>query len=264
MSPISISAVILTRNEEARVRDCLRALTGWVDQVVVVDDCSTDRTISICESYRAEAIVHASLDDYGGQRNLGLEAARSTWILSLDADEVVTESLRAEIIARVSEPNAPSAFRIRRLNHLFGKALRHTDDGSRVALFRKVVGRYSSGVHEHLIVDIPAIPTLKNRILHYPYPTIASLIEKQNRYTSLEIRQRRDPAEARLRDLLVVPTRRFFAVFFRRHSILDGIPGFAWATFAAIYAFMAAAKRYESGVGSSVLAADRGGKDDGS
>src|SRR5690348_13458869 len=121
---LGLSVVVIARNEEARIEDCLRSLAGVADEIVLVDDGSTDRTVAIAESFGARVLSRA-FDTAARQMNFGVRAARGRWILIIDADERLTPELAEEIRQTVDGPEVHQAYYFPRRNIVFGCWLRH-------------------------------------------------------------------------------------------------------------------------------------------
>lgn len=122
---MKISAAIITKNEEDSVRRCIESVQ-WVDEVVVLDSGSVDRTVEICRELGAKVTVTGDWPGFGAQKNRALALVTGEWVLSLDADEWVTPELREEICAAVSNPGGASAFRVPRLSSFCGRYMRHS------------------------------------------------------------------------------------------------------------------------------------------
>lgn len=113
-----ISAIILTRNEEERIEACLESVK-WVDEIILVDDGSTDKTVEIAKKYKAK-IFSRNLDSYANQKNFAAEKATGDWVLYIDADERVLETLKEEILTIINSSGAVSAYAISRRNVIYG------------------------------------------------------------------------------------------------------------------------------------------------
>ncbi|MFH1239386.1 MAG: glycosyltransferase family 2 protein, partial [bacterium] len=175
----NISACIITKNEENDIRDCLESIT-WADEIILVDDGSTDKTLEIARQFTDKIYQQAWLG-YGKQKQLAVDKASGEWILSIDADERVTPELAEEIqlIAHSSSATSASAdkqltvngyeipFRFYFLNHLmrFGGCGRE----KHLRLFKKAKGRFDEqAIHEGIMVE-GEISQLKNYMLHFSY-----------------------------------------------------------------------------------------------
>lgn len=249
MSDPRISAVLITKNEATRVAPCLESLR-WMDEIVVVDDESTDETRTICERAGARVLVQRSEGDFDQQRNAGIDAATGEWVLQLDADEVIPPSLRDEIRVAIDHPSAVG-YRIRRANHFLGREMRHggwTWNG--VKLFRKSAARYiGRSVHETLHVD-GLVGQLTFPILHYPFQSLTQFIERQNFYTSVESRLLRQSHPTLglwplRRRLLIRPLKLFWKSYVKKSGWREGMHGLVFAALFAWVEFLKWAKYWE-------------------
>lgn len=185
-----VSAVLITLNAQAHLRECLTGLT-WCDEIVVLDSGSTDATAAICREFGARVEVSPDWPGFGPQKNRALALASGDWVFSVDADEVCTPELRAEIEAVVRSPGTTVAFEMPRRSSFCGHWMRHggwwPDRVTR--LFRRGTARFADVVvHEHLVVG-GAVARLREPLLHYTYDTLEQALEKMNRYSTLGARQ---------------------------------------------------------------------------
>lgn len=182
---MKVSAVIISRNEEAMIGDCL-ASVSWADEIVVLDSGSGDRTVEIAAAHGARVVQGGDWPGFGPQKNRAIALATGDWILSLDADERVSPELRDEILATISAGDARAAYDIPRLSSYCGRFMRHggwwPDHVTR--LFQRGRARFSDDlVHERLIVE-GNIGRLRNHLLHIAFENLEEVLEKVNRYSS--------------------------------------------------------------------------------
>ena len=225
-----VSAVVITKNEEAAIGRCLESL-AWAHEVIVVDSGSTDRTIEICTSLGAR--VHAA--DWQGpatQRNRGIEYATGDWILALDADEWVTDALRREIEHTLAGSPGADAYRIPRLSSYCGRYMRHggwwPDYVSR--LFRRGAARFGGGiVHDHLVYDGP-MGRLRNHLMHEPFTDMSRVLDKLNAYSTWGAQKlQEEGARSGLPRAIAHGAWTFFRTYVLRAGFLDGREGFMLA-----------------------------------
>jgi len=182
-----LSVVLAVKNEEKNIRACLEAVK-WADEIVVVDDCSADRTVEICREYTGKVIVNDARGSFHENKNLGLENAGCGWILSLDADEVVSAGLKDEILARLaSDLGSIDGFYLPRDNYFIGKRI--TGCGWSpdyiIRLFRKGAAKWPLNIHDvPRLADERRAARLKNPLIHHSYCSLAQYFEKFNRYTT--------------------------------------------------------------------------------
>jgi glycosyltransferase involved in cell wall biosynthesis len=228
---MSISVVVITKNEEANIERCLRSV-DWADEVNVLDSGSTDRTVEISQKLGARVSVTADWPGFGPQKNRALAQATGDWVLSLDADEWVTADLRDEILNVISRPNGTIAFRVPRLSSFCGRFMRHSgwwpDYVTR--LFRRGAARFSDDVvHERVIAD-GKTGTLREPIMHETFVDLDELLQKMNNYSTLAAQDMRHGGRtAGLSGAVLRGLWAFIRTYFFRGGFLDGREGFMLA-----------------------------------
>jgi glycosyltransferase involved in cell wall biosynthesis len=244
----TLSVILLTLNEERNVADCLESVR-WVDEIILIDSGSADKTIAIARQYTAN--IHTiAWQGYGAARNFGVAKAKGEWILWLDADERVMPELAEEIreILRKDDP-AVAGYSVARRAFFLGRWIRHCGwYPSRVTrLFRRENGKFSeTRVHERLLLDGPVVTT-HHDLIHYTDPDLNHYFTKFNKYTSLAVEDLR--AQGRrfsLVDLLVRPPFMFIKMYILRAGFLDGIQGLILSVLSSAYVFTKYAKLWES------------------
>jgi glycosyltransferase involved in cell wall biosynthesis len=242
-----VSAVVITRNEAARLASCLEAL-AWADEIVVVDDVSTDDSAAIARRFTPLVIVHAHEgENWDLNKNVGMQAATGDWVLLIDADERATPELVAEIRRVIASDPAEAGFWLPRREHYFGYHPRHAASSARVLrLFRRGAARFEGQhLHEHPRVD-GAIGTLAQPLDHFAYATIAEYVEKTNRYTSHEARHLyAQGRRAGFRELVIEPLRFFRFRYWKLGGYKDGMPGLVYCLVTTLYPFLQYAKLWE-------------------
>ena len=182
---VKLSAIIVVRNEEKRIRSCLDSLR-WVDEIVIVDQSSTDNTVKICRKY-TDRIFEVSAKGYcDPDRELASSKTSNDWVLYLDADEIVTEELKEEIIAILSTPGRLDSYCLPRKNYFLGQWIRWSGwyPGYVMRLFNKHKVRFTPEIHTDIIA-LTEPGFLKNDLLHYTCDNIEEYFGKNNRYTSI-------------------------------------------------------------------------------
>jgi glycosyltransferase involved in cell wall biosynthesis len=182
---VSLSVIVIAKDEETAIRRCLESV-AWADEIVVVDSGSTDRTVGVCEERGAK--VHSTTDwpGFGAQKNRALDLAHGDWVLSLDADEWLSPRLQSEIQATVSGPADCAAYGIPRLSSFCGRFMRYSGwwPDRVLRLFRRGRARFSDDlVHEKLIVQ-GAVGALSQPMLHESFTSLEEVLDKVNRYSS--------------------------------------------------------------------------------
>ena len=241
MSRAKISAVLITKNEERNIKRCLESLK-WVDEIVVIDGESTDRTVEIAAQYGAKVITHRFEGDFGMERNIGNENATGDWILALDADEAIPQKTREAIEGILENDSEFDAYNVPRLQYFLGKPLMH---GGRyhsiVNFFKKGKATFDGKVH-HLVKVSGKIGEFEYPIEHYPFSSISEFIQKQDRYTKYEalemFEKHKDAMVKEVKyNLTFKPLKMFFKSYFKKKGYKDGMVGlvfcvlFSWSYF---------------------------------
>ena len=185
----ALSVIVIARNEATRIRRCLDALR-WAEELIVVDDASTDATAEICRTYGARVVVRPMREGFGEQKAFALAQARQPWVLSIDADEVVTPALRSEIEAALAAPSPSVGYRMPRLTSYLGRPIRHCGwyPLPVLRLFRRDRARFTDAlVHEEVLVDGP-VGDLHADLLHASYDSLAVHAAKTRLYSGYEAR----------------------------------------------------------------------------
>lgn len=248
--PNRLTAVIITKDEEDRITRCLNSI-GWVDEIVVVDDMSSDKTVQICQLKGARVIRNESFGNFDHQRNLGIEAATGDWILQMDADEVVPEQLRNEIEEILKKPSTFAAYKFKRKNFFLNHFMRYGGwYGYSTKLFKKGKARYiGRSVHETLKVD-GEVDIIQSDIEHFPFKSLFQFTEKQNFYTSVEARLLWEQ-KGRLTDgeigynLKIKPIKLFWKLYIKKRGLREGMYGLIFCLLYAWLHFLKWAKYWE-------------------
>lgn len=220
-----LSAVLITLNAASQLEECLRSVS-FCDELIVVDSGSTDGTIELAQRCGAR-VIEAEWRGFGPQKQFAVEQAKHDWVLCVDADERVTEALRASIEATLKSPGH-NAYRFPRCNRFMGRYLRHGEgypDWS-TRLFDRRHARWSDdSVHERVIVE-GATASLDGDLLHDSAESLEGYLCKQNRYTTLAAEEAaRNGKQASIARLLFSPAIRFLKFYLFRLGFLDCLPG---------------------------------------
>jgi len=228
----TLSVILITRNEEVNLADCLASLEGIAEQIVVVDTNSTDLTLQIAKNYGAVIAQPADWPGFGPQKNRALELATGEWVLSLDADERLTPALRSEILTAITHPAQIDCFAIPRLSWYCGRFIRHSGWSPDYVdrLFKRGTARFSDDlVHERLIPN-GQVDKLENPMLHFSFMNYSQVLEKLDRYSTASAEQafskgkKSSPLKAVFHGIWA-----FIRTYFIRLGFLDGPQGFALA-----------------------------------
>jgi glycosyltransferase involved in cell wall biosynthesis len=230
---VSLSVTIATKDEGSNLTECLGSL-NFADEVVIVDDCSVDNTLHIAENFGARAISRDSKGSFHENKNLAIQEAKGDWILSLDADEVVTEELGKSIRKVLANPLF-EGYMVDRHNYFLGQWIRgcgwYPDHILR--LFKKGKAWWPLEIH-----DVPKLPQgnaqagmLEGPLIHFSYKNLDQYFDKFNRYTSRLATEyaQRDVSMKGLHvplNLLLRPSYWFLKKYLLRAGFRDGLPGF--------------------------------------
>lgn len=227
---VNISVVIITYNEEARIAACVESVVGIADEILVVDSLSQDNTREICRNYDVRFIENA-FPGYIEQKNYATSLAKYDIILSLDADEVLSEVLK-EQIRNVKSNWEADAYAFNRLSSFQGKWIYHCGwyPDRKIRLFNRRKAHWGGfNPHDHIIMDDNTrIQLIKQDILHYPYDSLNEYINKANTFSSIEAQTAFEKGNNStvLFHVVLKPFYTFIEKFFIRLGILDGYQGF--------------------------------------
>jgi glycosyltransferase involved in cell wall biosynthesis len=245
----SLTAVVLSFNSEKKIGKCLSSLSGWADEIIVVDGESKDNTVKIAKSLGAEVYSHKFLGSFAQERNFGTDKANGEWVLQLDSDEVVSKDFKNKCDA-ILPLTEYTAFKFRRKNFFLGHSFRyggwyHWSQH----LFKKGFAHYEGRVHEKMIVK-GKVGCIEADILHFPFDSISEFIERQNRYTDLQAKDIIDSENnldiRKVRyNLTIKPLKLFKKMYFNKRGYKEGIYGFIFAVLFAFVHFLKWAKVWE-------------------
>ncbi len=250
MTPPRLSVVVITLNEEDRLRACLESV-AWADEIVVVDAESEDKTVQVAREFTDRVVVRP-WPGFAAQKNFAVAQATGDWILSLDADEEVSAELREQIRATLRGESADDAYAVPRMNVFLGAWIKHggLHPDWQVRLFRAGRGRFAErAVHESMVVD-GSVGRLRGALVHRSYRGVTDFLERAQRYSSLAAEdwvRRGRPVHGL--DLVLRPLGRFAGMYVLRLGCLDGWRGLLLALLYAYYVFMRSAKAWEQSRG---------------
>lgn len=242
-----ISAVVIAKNEEKRLRECLLALK-WCDEVIVIDNGSTDKTPGIAKRAGAKVYSYSEGGDFSSIRNFGLHKAQHDWVLFVDADEVVTKELSDEVYQTIAQFLIPvNGFYITRKDSMWGRVLEYGDAGNTklLRLARKDKGQWTGKVHE--VWDILGEKgEMKNPLLHYPHPNVAEFLSELNIYSTIRAQELYEEGiKAYWWDIILYPKGKFLYNFFIKQGFRDGVSGLVHALLMSFYSFLVRGKLWQ-------------------
>lgn len=241
----SLSVVIIALNAASQIEASLKS-AAFADEIVVVDSGSQDDTREIALKYGAR-VLHQDWLGFGRQKRFAVEQASHDWVLCLDADERISDSLRESIVEALQAPRF-RAYRMPRCNRFMGRWLRHGEgypDWSLRLFDRRAASWSEDAVHEKVLTASP-VGSLQGDLLHQSQESLAAYLEKQNRYTSLQAEELGQRGKrAAFGQSVASPLVRFVKFYFLRLGFLDGFPGLVHILVGCFNSFVKYAKLYE-------------------
>jgi glycosyltransferase involved in cell wall biosynthesis len=240
---MKISATIITCNEERNLPRAIESLR-CCDEILIVDSGSTDRTVEIAQKFGAR-VLEANWRGYAGQKNYAADQAAHDWILSIDADEALSEDLEAEIWQLKKNGSGYDAFTVPRLAQYLGRWILYSGwyPDRKIRLFNRTKARWVGDYVHESVISTGRVGQLHGNLLHYTCGSLSEHLKTMDRYTTLaaeEIASRKKPV--RLSHLLLDPPWTFFKTYILQRGFLDGLEGLAIAHMAALYTFLKYAK----------------------
>ncbi len=246
-----LSVVILAKNEEKFIGACLASVQDFADEIVVIDDFSTDKTAEVCQNFGARVIQRALNGDFGTQQTFAIEQATGDWIFIIDADERATPELSAAVKEIVAQDDKNFAYRCARLSYFWGQPIRHGGwFPDYVTRLLPKAGTYVTGyVHQKINHNC----TEKNLdaekyLVHYPYRDWEHYFGKFNSYTSLMAKKMHAAGKrASVLDIVTHPIWAAFRMYVLKGGFRDGVLGFILAGFHYFYTMAKYVKLYYYG-----------------
>lgn len=246
-----ISVLVGAKNAENDIRDCLETVK-WADEIIVVDDFSTDRTVELARQY-TDKVFQKKMSAWPEQRHFAVSKASYRWILALDADERVTAQCRDEILEKLSGPLEFSGFQILRLNFFLGREVRHCGwyEAKNMRFFNKEKAKFDLNIKYLDGIEICGpVGLIKNRILHYTCRNLYDYFIRVNLWSTLNSQDllnkgKRVTAFSSPCYLILKPIAVFFYKYFFKFGYLDGFVGFLICSISGITYFISYAKLWE-------------------
>ncbi|MBI4974191.1 glycosyltransferase family 2 protein [Candidatus Roizmanbacteria bacterium] len=249
---MKITAIILTKNEEKNIERAIKSV-GFCDEIILVDDFSSDKTIEKIKSIKSDTQIlsHDSKGDFASQRNWAMEKAKNEWILFVDADETISCELKSEIeSSAVSHQSSVCAYYIKRRDFWWGRELRYGEVAKArnkgiIRLVKKGSGEWKGAVHEEFATSL-SVGQLEGCINHYPHPTLKEFIHDINIYSTLRAHElQKQGKKGSILPILLYPTAKFILTYFIYLGFLDGAAGFAYAFLMSFHSFLVRAKLFQ-------------------
>lgn len=245
---MTVSVVISAWNEEEKITRCLSSVS-WADEIIVVDNMSSDKTADIARNFTKHVYKKPNLSMLNTNKNFGFTKATGDWILNLDSDEEVPPVLAKEIRECIKSDPQENGFWIKRKNISFGKWIRYGLwwPDKQIRLFRRGKGKFPClHMHEYIAVD-GRVGELDEPYIHYNYETVHQYLTKIDRYSTSEARSLSDiKHQLSWHDAIRFPVSDFLKIYFAQKGYKDGLHGLVLALFQAFYSFCTFAKSWES------------------
>lgn len=230
-----LSIVIIAKNEEATIRQCLQSVQ-FADEIIVLDSGSTDNTVAIAQEFTSKVFSTQDWPGYGVQKQRALAHATGDWVLNLDADEALSDALQAEIQQAIAKDTA-DAYRIPIRMIFYNQVLKYSGSPNRhIRLFKRAGARYSDDiVHEKIVLPPQArVQKLTNTILHNSFRDVRHALYKMNKYSSYSAQIRIESHKtSNFCKALLGPAWMFFRCYVLQRGFLDGKAGFLLALMSA-------------------------------
>jgi glycosyltransferase involved in cell wall biosynthesis len=244
-----VTAIIPCKNEQKNIRQCIESLDAVVDEILVADSGSTDRTMQIAAEHPKVRVIEREYRTSGDFKNWAIPQANHEWILLLDADERLTEPLRREIEEVLSRGASQDGYWIYRMNHFMGHRVPYGDSATDkvIRLFRRDVCWYEGpSDHGEVHVSTGRVGYLREKMLHYTCWDYDQVFVKFHRYTGLQAQQWHEAGlDTSYFKLLIRPAFRFFREYVLQFGFLNGKAGVQLAMLAAFYSFTKQARLWE-------------------
>lgn len=228
---MGLSVILITKNEEANLKDCLESIS-FANEIIVVDSQSSDKTVEIAQSFGAKVENTSDWPGFGPQKNRALNLATQDWVLSIDADERVTPELKDEILAVINGISSADCYAIPRLSWYCGRFIKHSgwypDYVDR--LFKRGSAKFSDHlVHERLLPN-GTVKKLKHHFLHYSFKNFSQVLQKIDGYSTASAEQAlKKGKKSSVLKAIGHGLWAFFRTYFLRLGFLDGQQGLALA-----------------------------------
>ncbi|RMF98305.1 MAG: glycosyltransferase family 2 protein [Candidatus Schekmanbacteria bacterium] len=241
-----ISAVVITFNEEENIEECLKSLL-WTDEIIIVDSFSNDNTVEIAKRYTSK-IYQKVFSGHIEQKNFALSLTNYEWIISLDADERISNGLKNEIIETINSPSSCNGYFIKRENYYLGKKINHSgwNPDYKLRLFKKEYAKWD-GINPHDSISLEGKKGyLKNPIIHYTYKNLTQHFSQIDYFSSIGAKEYYSKKkQCRFYHLLLLPFITIFKKLIIKGAFLDGSRGIMISMATVFSEFLKYAKLWE-------------------
>ena len=242
-----ITSVILTKNEDKNIKKCIESVK-WCDEIIIIDDNSTDKTLEIAKKYNVKIFFHSLDNDFSAQRNFGISKAKNEWVLFVDSDEIISDALAFEISNAITLKDQSlrsfNGFYIKRSDFMWGKRLMHGETGniSLLRLARKNKGLWKGMTHEKWEITRP-VGRLVNPLLHFPHTTLEEFLREVNFYTDIRAQElKTKKTKVFFWSIVFYPVGKFLINFIFKKGFMDGMQGLIFAIVMSFHSFLVRSK----------------------
>lgn len=242
---MAISAIVLTKNEESKIKKCLLSLK-WCDEIIIIDNYSKDKTLEIVQQLGVRIYQRELNNDFSSQRNFGLKKAKNEWIFFVDADEKVPQELAKEIKTRINKSDNILGFYLKRKVKFQGKWLNFGETANTflLRLGKKEAGKWQGKVHERWQVEGKTVK-LKTPLIHDQNISLKEFVKKINFYSTLRTQELYENGKRfNFVSLFSLPLLKFLNNYFLRLGFLDAVPGLILALLLSYHSFLVRAKLF--------------------
>lgn len=246
---VRISATIITLNEEKKIEGCLQSLSGIVDEIIVVDSNSTDRTEEICKQYGVVFVRH-DFEGYVAQKNFAVRQTSHDFILALDADERLSDELRESILKVRENWGEVSGYSFNRFNNYCGKWIRFCGwyPDRKIRLWDKRKGQWGGeDPHDKVIISVDQVKWLKGDLLHMAYYSVDEHLQQMHKFAEVAAKAKYRNGKRPVFFIHVVlnPVFKFFKKYILQFGFLDGYYGFVFCAATSALNFYKYLRLYE-------------------
>jgi len=239
-----ISAIVLTKNEEKNIKKCINSIK-FCDEIVLVDDYSTDKTLAIARRLKVKIYKRKLNKDFASQRNFGLSKAKYEWVFFIDADEIVPKKLASEIKNKIRNSKY-NGFYIKRVDNWLNKELKGGENGKvwLLRLARKGKGKWKRSVHETWKIRGDA-GKMNNKLIHNSHKNVSEFVRHINFHATIHASEnRREGKGSNFLIIFFYPIFKFLSNFVVKRGYVDGEHGFVAATIMSFHSFLSWSEQY--------------------
>ncbi len=246
MNLLKLSTVIITKNEQQNIARCLSSVKDFCDEILVYDSGSTDETVNIANKMGAK-VISGEWFGYGATKHKATDLAKNDWILSIDADEEVSDSLKYEIRSKFSHLESETAYALPRSSFFLGRWIRFGgwSPDYQIRLFNKINSQWNKNlIHES--IESQSVKYFSEKLNHYVFKNISHQVQTNDRYSGLLAEKMKNEGKKfNWFHFLTKPSVKFIECYFLKLGILDGYVGFLIAKNASYSVFLKWAKLKE-------------------